>query len=541
MLSFRIAKHLMIATLIFFASDARGESPASANEREEEATLVDTALVSIDGQLLFRLRGISSFTAARRAEALTGRIVALARDSSIDPATLRILEGESATRILAGDQVVMSVYDADARIEGIRRSTLAESNLMAIRAAIARYRGARTRAALGASARRCGLATLLVAILLFVVLRLTAWMNLKIEERFRTRVHGLAIQSLELVRAERIWGIVRGSMRLIRVALVLVVVYGYSRYVLGQLPWTYGIAERLDDWVLAPLAYLASGLGRELPNIIFLAVLILVLRYVLRLLRVLFTALGRGEVHWSGFEPEWAEPTFKLVRLAVIAFAIVVAFPYIPGSESEAFKGVTIFLGIVFSLGSSSTIANIIAGYTMTYRRAFREGDVVRIGESMGVVTQMRLQVTHLRTPKNEEVVVPNSTILGSSVTNYSSLAKNRGLILHTTVGIGYETPWRQVEAMLLLAAERTPGLIKDPKPFVLQRSLGDFAVNYELNVFCDEPTAMMRLYTELHRRILDVFNEYGIQIMTPAYEGDPEQPKIVPRDQWHAAPAQQE
>jgi len=183
----------------------------------------------------------------------------------------------------------------------------------------------------------------------------------------------------------------------------------------------------------------------------------------------------------------------------------------------------------------------MIAGYTLTYRRAFHEGDMIRIGESVGVVTQTRLQVTHLRTPKNEEIIVPNSTILGTEVTNYSSLAKDRGLILHTTVGIGYETPWRQVEAMLLLAAERTPGLIKDPKPFVLQRSLGDFAVNYEINVYCDEPTAMMRLYTELHRRILDVFNEYGIQIMTPAYEGDPEQPKVVPRDQWHAAPAQQE
>jgi small-conductance mechanosensitive channel len=225
----------------------------------------------------------------------------------------------------------------------------------------------------------------------------------------------------------------------------------------------------------------------------------------------------------------------------VIGFAIVVGYPYIPGSDSAAFKGLSLFFGVVFSLGSSSAIANTIAGYSLTYRRAFRVGDRVKIGDVFGDVTEIRLQVTHVRTPKNEEVVVPNSTILNQEVTNYSALARTRGLILHTTVGIGYETPWRQVEAMLLLAAERTPGVLRDPKPFVLQKSLGDFAVSYEINVYSDDAQAMMPLYTALHRQILDVFNEYGVQIMTPAYEGDPEQPKVVPRDQWHLAPARTE
>jgi small-conductance mechanosensitive channel len=216
----------------------------------------------------------------------------------------------------------------------------------------------------------------------------------------------------------------------------------------------------------------------------------------------------------------------------------VVAYPYIPGSNTEAFKGVTIFLGVIFSLGSSSVIANVIAGYTMTYRRAFHVGDRVKIGDHIGDVMEVRLLVTHLRTPKNEEIVVPNSEILNSHVINYSTLARNQGLILYTTVGIGYETPWRQVEAMLLAAADRTPGLLKQPPPFVLQQVLGDFAVTYELNVYCDQPQSMAKLYTALHQNILDVFNEYGVQIMTPAYEGDPEQPKVVPKGQWFMAPA---
>jgi small-conductance mechanosensitive channel len=199
---------------------------------------------------------------------------------------------------------------------------------------------------------------------------------------------------------------------------------------------------------------------------------------------------------------------------------------------------VSLFAGIIFSLGSSSIISNIIAGYTMTYRRAYRVGDRVRIGDIVGDVTAVRLQVTNVKTPKNEEVVIPNSVVLSSDVTNYSSYAQSQGLILHTTVGIGYETPWRQVEAMLLLAAGRTEGLLREPPPFVLQKLLGDFCVTYEINAYCNDARKMFLLYAELHRHILDVFNEYNVQIMTPAYEGDPEQPKVVPKEQWYSAPA---
>jgi small-conductance mechanosensitive channel len=256
------------------------------------------------------------------------------------------------------------------------------------------------------------------------------------------------------------------------------------------------------------------------------------------LTRLFFDAVGKGHVSLSGFEPEWAVPTYRIVRMAIVAFALVVAYPYIPGSRSAAFQGISLFLGVMFSIGSSSFISNIIAGYSMTYRRAFRVGDRIQVGEIFGDVSEIRLQVTHVRSVKNEEIVVPNSTLLNSSVVNYSALARSRGLILHTTVGIGYETPWRQVEAMLLLAAERTPGLLREPAPFVLQKSLGDFCVVYEINAYCDAPAEMARLYTRLHQNVLDVFNEYGVQIMTPAYEGDPAQPKVVPKDQWWSAPA---
>jgi small-conductance mechanosensitive channel len=220
---------------------------------------------------------------------------------------------------------------------------------------------------------------------------------------------------------------------------------------------------------------------------------------------------------------------------------MIVAYPYIPGSSSDAFKGVSIFLGVIFSLGSSSVLTNIIAGYTITYRRAFKIGDRIKIDDHIGEVVDRSVLVTRLRSLKNEEIVIPNSTILNSNITNYSTEAKTNGLILHTTVGIGYEVPWRQVEAMLLLAAERTKGIRGEPKPFILQQALGDFAITYELNVYIDDAREMMKLYSALHRNILDVFNEYNVQIMTPNYEQDTPQPKTVPKDQWYAPPAKSE
>ena len=236
--------------------------------------------------------------------------------------------------------------------------------------------------------------------------------------------------------------------------------YFWLHFVLGSFPVTRPLAARLLSLVLEPLSRLGGGLLLLLPDLAFLLVLYLVTRWIVGLVRLFFEAVAKGQVTLSNFESEWALPTYRIVRIAIVAFALVVAYPYIPGSRSAAFQSISIFLGVMFSIGSSSFIANIIAGYSMTYRRAFRLGDRIQVGDVFGDVSEIRLQVTHVRSVKNEEIVVPNSTLLNSNVVNYSALARTRGLILHTTVGIGYETPWRQVEAMLLLAAERTPGLL---------------------------------------------------------------------------------
>ena len=528
-----------VALLLSLTLPATARAQASdAAQAVPGAPSFTTAPVVVDGVVLFRVRGATAFPATERARRQVGLIVEGARDPGVDPETIEIVETNTGTELTAGSHTFGLVAEADARLEGLTVKELALARREAIKGAIKRYRDARTPVHLGTSAAMALAATAILALLLAVLLPLFRRIDRFIQRRWKRHTEELEEKSFELLRADRLQGMIWGAVRTLRAVIIFSLVYVYLSRTLALFPWTRSLAIQLSSLILTPLRTIAQAILADIPDLIFLAILALVVRYGLKALRLFFDGVQRGSIRFEGFEAEWALPTYKMVRVAVIAFAVVVAYPYVPGSGSEAFKGVSLFAGVVFSLGSTSAISNIIAGYTMTYRRAFRLGDRVKIGGTVGDVTAVRLQVTTLRTPKNEEVVIPNATILNNEIVNYTSLAAEKGLILHTTVGIGYEVPWRQVEAMLLKAAAMTPGLLEEPAPFVLQTALADYAVNYELNVFCSDPRQMMPLYTALHRSIQDVFNEHGIQIMTPSYVADPPDVKVVPKERWYAPPA---
>lgn len=537
-------RRILVLPLIFFlfaisavSANAAGDVSGMGAAAASEAELV-TAPVEIDGQVLFRVRGASSFPAEQRAAAIRNRIEAVAADRSIRSDTLRSVDSDNFTTLLAGEQLLLIVTDADARLEQLSRSYLVRVHMTRIRQAIDNYRSMRNRDALLRGFLYAVAATALLVLGIVLLLRLGKRFEEFLDKRVKNRIRSLGIQSFEVVRAEHIWVAIHGMLYSLRVAAILIVSFVYLHYVLALFPWTRGLANRLLDLITTPLTRMGKAVVDTIPNLLTLFILFTFFLFVLRLLRLFFNSIAQEKVKLSGFDADWAPPTYKIARFMLIAFSLIVAYPYIPGSGSAAFKGISLFVGVVFSLGSTTLVSNIIAGYMLIYRRVFRIGDRVKIGDVTGDVTAIRLQVTHLQTIKNEEVSIPNSQILSGNVVNYSSLVREKGLILHTNVGIGYETPWRQVEAMLLLAAERTPGLLRDPLPFVLQKELGDFAIVYELNVYTDNPWEMMKLYTELHRWILDVFNEYGVQIMTPAYRSDTPEPKIVPQEQWYAPPA---
>jgi small-conductance mechanosensitive channel len=524
----------MALLFVWAATTGVGAQPQSAAGAQDDLA---TAPDELDGEVLFHVRGTTSFLPGVRAAAIAQRLLAAADDPTITIDSFHTIAIEGAIRIAARDRPIMHVLEADANLEQVGQADLALSHLNRIREGIAAYREARSRPALQRDAVNVFGATVVLAVVVGLVTWFWRWADGFLTRRLRTRIQSVGIQSFELMRAERIWEATRGTLRALRTVTFMAIGLVYVGYVLAQFPWTRGVSRNMVGFALWPLQVIGTGVVAHIPGLVFLAVLFVVVRLTLRLTRVFFDAIARGTVTLSSFEADWAQPTYKIVRIAIVAFGLIVAYPYIPGSDSAAFKGISLFIGVVFSLGSSTAIANIVAGYMMTYRRAFKIGDRVKVGSTIGEVIETRLQVTHLRTPKNEELIIPNSQILANEVLNYSSLARTHGLILHTTVGIGYETPWRQVEGMLLMAAERTAGLAADPRPFVLEKELANFAVTYELNVYCTNVPMVNRLYSELHRNILDVFNEYGVQIMTPAYEGDPAEPKVVARKDWYLAP----
>lgn len=340
----------------------------------------------------------------------------------------------------------------------------------------------------------------------------------KIESWRGTYIRSIRIQSIEVLNEERISAFFISTIRTVRIVLLLGLFYLYIPLVLSFFPWTRGMATKLFDYILTPIEKVGHSFVTYLPNIFFLLVIVVLTHYAIKFSRFLFSEVEKQTITIPGFYHDWADPTFKIVRFMIIAFAVVVAFPYLPGSDSPAFKGVSVFLGVLFSLGSTSAISNIVAGVILTYMRAFKLGDRVKIADTVGDVVEKNLLITRIRTIKNVDITVPNAMVLGSHITNFSSSAKEFGLILHTTVTIGYDAPWRQVHELLIAAAQATGNILEQPKPFVLQTSLDDFYVSYQINAYTDKPSVMAHTYSELHRNIQEKFNEGGIEIMSPHY-----------------------
>lgn len=274
-----------------------------------------------------------------------------------------------------------------------------------------------------------------------------------------------------------------------------------------------------------------------LPGLLVVLVIAFGARWLIRGARYFFNLVERNRITIQGFYPEWARPTQRLVTAGVFIVAVIMAYPYIPGSQSPAFQGIAIFLGLLGSLGATGVVANLINGFLIVYMRSFQVGDLVKIGDVTGMVEESSMLVTRLRTAQNVSISVPNSLVLSGQVINYSISGKP---MLTTQVTIGYDAPWRQVHAMLLAAAAATEDIQTDPQPFVLQAALDDFYVRYDLNYFVSDLTRLPATRSMLNQRIQDEFNTHGVQIMSPHFIANPQPPAVVPPDNWYAPPAKE-
>ncbi len=364
-----------------------------------------------------------------------------------------------------------------------------------------------------------GLATILLS-------RLFGWIRSgfeavarRLEAEKGNRLKGFKFQSVQIFTAEQLTSFLLGVNRYLRYVVNILLFLIYLTGVFSVFPQTRGIVTN----VLASLTQIIQ-LGWQsfinyLPSLLNLIIIVLVTYYFLKLIRFVFGEIEKGTIAFAGFHRDWAIPTYQLLRFVVIALALVIAFPYLPGSGSPAFQGVSVFVGLLFSLGSTSVVSNIVSGVVLTYTRSFRVGDRVKIADTIGDIIEKGLLVTRVRTIKNVEITIPNSMVMSSHIVNYSAVSKERGLILNTTITLGYDISWRLIHQTLIKAAQATNGILSEPRPFVLQTSLDDFYVSYELNAYTDQPNKMAVVYSELHQNIQDACNEAGIEILSPHYK----------------------
>ncbi|MGO4817774.1 mechanosensitive ion channel domain-containing protein [Flavobacterium sp. W22_SRS_FP1] len=461
---------------------------------------------------------LGSFSAKDRADAISIRVENLSDNYSFKADSLKVAESETTVDLVYGESIIMSISENDALWNNSTKEELAKKYQILIGEAVNNYL---QETSLTTLAKEIGLALLVLIImgaLISYVMKFFLWTAIKIKKQEGKRIHGIKIRNFTLFDAHQQVNALLNVNTILKWLIILLLVYVALPILFGIFPWTKDFAGTLFGYILNPLKNIIIGFWNYLPNLITILVIVFVFRYVLKGIHFLKNEIEKGNLELSGFYPDWANPTYQIIRVIVFAFMVVVIFPYLPGSDSAVFQGVSVFLGFLFTFGSSGSLSNIIAGLILTYMRLFKIGDRVKIGDVVGDVIEKSLLVTRIRTVKNEIISIPNSTVMSSHTINYSSDAPEKGLIIHSTITIGYDVPWKDMHQALIDAASKTDLVLQEPKPFVLQTSLDDFYVSYEINAYINEPNKQAVIYSMLHQNIQDICNERGIEIMSPHY-----------------------
>ena len=377
--------------------------------------------------------------------------------------------------------------------------------------------------------------TLVFALLVWVVHR-AGGAGLRWLQQWRDR---LAAVHAHVDLREFLARVVVGSLQVVQWLLFIALAYGWLRFVAGHFVLTAPIADRLDDWLLHKVVWVATGFAESIPGLLTIVIVVAITRAIADAVGYLFDSIAQGRLRMPLLHPDTTSATRRIVNTLVWGVGIAVAYPYLPGASSEAFKGLSVLLGVMVTLGSTGLVTQAMSGLVIIYSRALHKGDFVEVNGVQGVVMEISTLAVKLINVRNEEITIPNSVIVSAPIHNYSTLAGSQGTLLTTRVTIGYDAPWRQVHAMLIEAARRTAHVRPAPLPYVYQRALSDFYVEYELYVSIDRPLERIPILSALHANIQDTFNEHGVQIMSPHFFGQPAQAVVVPKEQWYASPAQ--
>jgi small-conductance mechanosensitive channel len=551
---FRSARDVIAGLMIvsWLATPAFGQpaqqAPTTSANRSIDSLLEDAAQQAERGappaQLTYQNRFITVFRATilrrlpeDRVNTARQALDRMIRDGIAGPVSTR--SGSNYVIFSAGGRDLFALVPAD--VDELAGATLvqeAEQTAARLETAMAEARELRTPTRLLTS----GLQALAVSVLFAAVF----WGLIRLRRSFRARIGEIAERQItasvkvdrELVRSSQIVDLLRALVTIVVVGIGLILTYQWLTFVLRRFPYSRPWGDSLRGFLFDQLAFVGRGIVNAAPQLFTILLIVVITRFVARVINRLFKAIEEGRMSISWIYPETLNPTRKLVLAGVWLFALAIAYPFLPGSNSEAFKGISVLVGLMVTLGSSGLVNQVMSGFTLTYSRALRVGDFVRVNDIDGTVTQIGALSTKIKTPRGEEVTIPNAVIVSQTVTNYTRFTESEGVFVPTSISIGYDVPWRQVHAMLLEAAKRTPGIRSQPQPVVRQTQLGDFAVTYTLFVSLERPQQRFIVLGAVHANILDVFNEHGVQIMSPSYEADPAERKVVPRDRWFETPA---
>ncbi len=471
--------------------------------------------------LFFVYSKIGASTAKDRAFNISSKIETLYEDDFFKTDSISVVKSEFTHDIVYGETIIMSVSDTDALWYDTTSIELALNFEKIIENSILNLKEERK---LSKILMRIVLAFVAIGVIWFFTWLLGkshSWAQARIESRKEKWLKNLNYNDYTYLSAEQELQLVFFVLKLIRWVIFLLLLYIALPIVFSIFPISRHWADVLFHLIWSPFKAIFISIWEHLPNLFSILVIYFVIKYIIKLIRYIFNEIETEKLKLSGFHSDWAAPTFGIIKFLLYAFMFVLIFPLLPGSHSDIFKGVSVFIGILFSLGSSTAIANMVAGLVITYMRPFKIGDRIKIADVVGDVVEKSVLITRIRTTKNEIITIPNSSVLSGNTTNYTSEANNKGLILHTTVTIGYDVPWKAMHQALIDAALLTDLILQEPEPFVLQTSLDDFYVAYQINAYTREASRQAYIYSQLHQNIQNVCNERGIEILSPHYRAE--------------------
>lgn len=476
--------------------------------------------------ILYAKRG--GLTPNKRAEDIRKKIHEIGENYSITNDSVFVLESELYSDIMYGDKVILSITEQDALWQNIQRDELASQYAFTIKNKINELKKEHSILQIF---KRIGL-FILILVIQYVLWKFTNYCFRKLRRKviwiMNNKLKPISIRDYEFLDTRKQGRILLLLSNIIRILVILAQLAIFVPMLFSIFPQTEALALKLFSYIFNPIKMIFLSVVKYVPNLFIIVIIYICIKYLVKSIQYIANEIENEKLKIKGFYPDWAQPTFNIVRFLLYVFMIAIVYPYLPGSESGVFQGISVFVGLIVSFGSSGAIANIISGLVITYMRPFKIGDRIRLNETEGNVIEKTPFVTRIRTPKNEIITIPNSSIMSSYTVNYSASAQKYGLIIHSNVTFGYEVPWQKVHKLLIDAAKSTKGVSQHPEPFVLETELHDYYTVYQINAYIKNADKLAQIYSDLHQRIQDEANEAGIELMSPHYFAHREADAVV-------------